>query len=35
LRIWDLKCRHRPAAGLVRADWRPHSSEFSRLLIIP
>ena len=34
LRIWDPECRRKPASGLVKADWRPHSSEFSHLLII-
>ena len=32
LRIWYPECRRKPASGLVRADWRPHSSEFSYLL---
>jgi hypothetical protein len=28
----DPECRRKPASGLVKADWRPHSSEFSHLL---
>jgi hypothetical protein len=26
--------RNSAASGLVKADWRPHSSEFSHLLIV-
>jgi hypothetical protein len=34
LRIGNLECRREPASSLAKADLRPHSSEFSQVLII-
>ena len=34
LRIWELECRREPALSFAKADLRPHSSEFSQVLIM-